>query len=150
VAWYVNRKGKRYGPFSNAGIGRLARAQKLRPSDLVWRKGMLQWTPAQDVPGLLSPPLVISEPEEPIERRSNTNEHSYPASSSPQKANYFIRHWRGELSLGVSYWINGVLLTIPFLVAIAFAISIDLTEYPEAFAWSIIGLWCMILLLTPV
>jgi hypothetical protein len=24
---------------------------------------------------------------------------------------YFFRHWRGELSLGVSWWVNGVLLT---------------------------------------
>ncbi len=26
-----------------------------------------------------------------------------------KKANYFARHWRGQLSLGVSYWVNGIL-----------------------------------------
>jgi hypothetical protein len=31
--------------------------------------------------------------------------------------NYFVRHWRGQLSLGVSYWANGFLVS--FVVAIA-------------------------------
>lgn len=26
-------------------------------------------------------------------------------------SNYFARHWRGELSLGISYWVNGALLS---------------------------------------
>lgn len=28
-----------------------------------------------------------------------------------ERANYFLRHWRGDLSLAVSYWVNGVLFT---------------------------------------
>ncbi len=28
----------------------------------------------------------------------------------PEKANYFTRHWRGDLSLGIAYWVNGGLL----------------------------------------
>jgi len=35
----------------------------------------------------------------------------------PRRSNYFARHWRGELSLGVTYWINGALAG--FLVFIA-------------------------------
>ena len=31
--------------------------------------------------------------------------------------NYFDRHWRGELSLGVSFWVNGVLVTLLFVIA---------------------------------
>jgi hypothetical protein len=34
-----------------------------------------------------------------------------------KRTNYFIRHWRGQLSLGVSYWVNGFLAS--FVVAIA-------------------------------
>jgi ATP-dependent protease ClpP protease subunit len=33
-----------------------------------------------------------------------------PAASLPRRRNYFARHWRGELSLPVSYWINGTLV----------------------------------------
>ncbi len=27
-----------------------------------------------------------------------------------ERANYFVRHWRGQFSLGVSYWVNGALI----------------------------------------
>lgn len=30
--------------------------------------------------------------------------------SRAARGNYFMRHWRGQLSLGVSYWVNSVLL----------------------------------------
>lgn len=30
--------------------------------------------------------------------------------AAPSTGNYFARHWRGELSLGVSYWLNGLVL----------------------------------------
>jgi hypothetical protein len=33
-----------------------------------------------------------------------------------RKGNYFARHWRGDLSLGVSYWGNGFLVTFLFVV----------------------------------
>jgi hypothetical protein len=29
------------------------------------------------------------------------------ADSRPEQANYLVRHWRGEHSLVVSYWLNG-------------------------------------------
>jgi hypothetical protein len=29
--------------------------------------------------------------------------------STPASTNWFIRHWRGEITLGESYWLNGVL-----------------------------------------
>jgi len=46
----------------------------------------------------------------------NNQNHSglqTPISESGEKnTNYFIRHWRGELSLPVSYWVNGFLALI--------------------------------------
>jgi hypothetical protein len=30
--------------------------------------------------------------------------------------NYLMRHWRGELSLPISYWVNGSLLGVGFLL----------------------------------
>ncbi|HTD17353.1 MAG TPA: SH3 domain-containing protein [Chthoniobacterales bacterium] len=38
-----------------------------------------------------------------------------------KRGNYLVRHWRGQLSLGVSYWINGFLAT--FIVGVAAAIA---------------------------
>lgn len=35
---------------------------------------------------------------------------AYFDEETPQSKNYFVRHWRGELSLPVSYWINATLV----------------------------------------
>jgi hypothetical protein len=54
------------------------------------------------------------------------------AREQPRRANYFIRHWRGELSLGVSYWVNGTLLGI-VLTALGGALT---AAYDDgAFGW---------------
>lgn len=43
---------------------------------------------------------------------------SAPPVISVRHRNYILRHWRGELSLGVSYWVNGLLGTfLVFLIA---------------------------------
>jgi hypothetical protein len=34
-----------------------------------------------------------------------------PVEAPAKKGSYFARHWRGELSLAKSWWVNGVLLT---------------------------------------
>jgi len=75
---------------------------------------------------------------------------------SPSSSNYFVRHWRGELSLARSYWVNGSLLAgagvnllgtylgtiehaslrMVALQAIAFLfIAIG------AWVWSVVGIW---------
>jgi hypothetical protein len=54
--WYVSRDGEREGPFTSEQIRVLAETGDLKPHFLVWRTGMEQWTSAQEVPGLLTPP----------------------------------------------------------------------------------------------
>ena len=39
-----------------------------------------------------------------------------PQSTEGQGRNYFARHWRGDLSLPVSFWANGVLLNLIVVV----------------------------------
>ena len=42
--------------------------------------------------------------------------------------NYFARHWRGELSLGISYWVNGLISVVVIGVAgvaITGVVSVD-------------------------
>src|SRR5215210_3804494 len=61
--WFYGRDGAQHGPIAEAELRRLAEAGELRPHDLVWREGMAQWQPAQDVPGLfatvpLGPPPI--------------------------------------------------------------------------------------------
>jgi hypothetical protein len=44
----------------------------------------------------------------------------------PRRRNYIVRHWRGELSLPVSYWVNGILGGL--LVGIAIAALVYVTN----------------------
>ena len=80
--------------------------------------------------------------------------------ATQKKASYFLRHWRGELSLPRSYWLNGVLIfgfgvnillliievasivllrsSPPILIAILVGvIALDLAAY----VWALVGTW---------
>ena len=79
---------------------------------------------------------------------SSATESIEPDSDRP-RANYFVRHWRGELSLAVSYWVNGVLASLAaFSVAYALASLIFQmhTDYSPAIYW--ISVWLAIFLIT--
>ena len=71
--------------------------------------------------------------------------------------NYIRKHWRGELSLSVSFWINLVLFNVAIMLLNAFFLYGGIIENPVIFArvviifsafafliiypWQIIGLW---------
>src|SRR5262249_40545499 len=49
---------------------------------------------------------------------SGTKDTAPAAAEKPKsKRNYLVRHWRGELSLPVSYWLNGLLVLFAATVA---------------------------------
>src|SRR5208282_6161526 len=76
------------------------------------------------------------------------------SSTRIERTNYIVRHWRGDLSLPVSYWINGWLLSTGYLAG-----TVSITSYPSpsieyavgllivialGFAvqvWQLIGIW---------
>ena len=79
---------------------------------------------------------------------------------SAKSDSYFMRHWRGELSLPRSYWINGVLIFgigCNFLwLAATLATNVAYHEHPivaapilllltalqlGAYAWALVGVW---------
>lgn len=53
--WYVRRKEKKLGPFSNKDLRKLVTAGKLAPSDLIWREGLADWVAASRVESLFEP-----------------------------------------------------------------------------------------------
>jgi len=61
--WFVGANGQQQGPFDQAGLAAQARGGTLTRSTLVWKNGMAQWTPAEQVPELaglfasMPPPL---------------------------------------------------------------------------------------------
>ena len=83
---------------------------------------------------------------------------AYFDEESPQSKNYFVRHWRGELSLPISYWVNATLIAglvpIPLLYlssqveqragSIQFAsvvLMLILTVSISMSIWAIVGTW---------
>ena len=87
----------------------------------------------------------------------STTAFSGPPSAPLLSSNYFVRHWRGELSLGISYWLNSNLAGIAPLAliaavnmmqeggyslrAISFASLGTLLFSVIAWLWSIVGIW---------
>jgi hypothetical protein len=71
--------------------------------------------------------------------------------------NYLARHWRGELSLGVSYWVNGLLAqSLGFALVLALATGLQRAKLKWAWAiswtvtwlvigivvvWQVVGVW---------
>ncbi|OWT67970.1 MULTISPECIES: hypothetical protein [unclassified Achromobacter] len=52
---------------------------------------------------------------------TSTSTSESPTATTPaapvRRGNYFLRHWRGQLPLWVTFWINGVLFSLLFLFA---------------------------------
>jgi hypothetical protein len=53
--WYYTQNGQQAGPLSEADLKRLATTGGLKPTELVWKEGMPEWTRADLVPGLFPP-----------------------------------------------------------------------------------------------
>jgi hypothetical protein len=127
--WYVARERRTSGPYSRQFVWDAARGGALSRQDLVWRPGWVEWRDAGAVDGLFdatedgtktpqmkdvaaaapvqpaAPAMVLPPP--PIFAAP-------PAMSKPAHAQsgYFVRHWRGELSLAMAYWASGFLANL--------------------------------------
>jgi membrane protease subunit (stomatin/prohibitin family) len=61
--WYAGIAGQQQGPFDRAGLAAQVRGGAITPTTLVWKQGLPQWVPAQQVPevaeilGSVPPPL---------------------------------------------------------------------------------------------
>lgn len=72
---------------------------------------------------------------------------AYEAKELPQtaKANYFARHWRGDLSLGISYWLNGLLVYYATVAISEFVAATNQHTSLRVTAATGILLYCLIL-----
>lgn len=67
----------------------------------------------------------------------------------PALRSYFARHWRGDLSLPTSFWVNGVLVAIVF-AELVFAVPwiSFVGSAPKLCSWTIIVLWVLLGVIT--
>jgi hypothetical protein len=131
--WHLARNDKSYGPYGFATLVEAVRTGVLSADDKVWRPGWDSWRPAGSVPALFAA-LDVPAPgttEQNAETRivgasASTSGAEATAGSSDdvtppdgeqsgqisRRRNYFVRHWQGELSLPVAYWLNGFLVLV--------------------------------------
>jgi hypothetical protein len=145
--WHLARNDKTYGPYGFSTLVEAVRKGVLSADDLVWRPGWDSWRPAGSVPALFASRDVPA----PGTTEQNAETRIVGESASTSKAesvaggrddvtppnseqrgqvsgrrNYFIRHWRGELSLPVSYWLNGFLaVVVASIVSFVFTALIE-------------------------
>jgi hypothetical protein len=121
MEWYVARGGQTYGPFSLDVMRKGVRDGELLADDFVWSATMPDWSRASQIPDLWGSQTdehnernesgSASESVEPVAVAPSTNMAGVPTSS-----NFIIRHWRGELSLGRSYWLVGCFANIGLIL----------------------------------
>lgn len=125
--WYLLHNNKQHGPYPFSVLLEGANKGRLKQSDRVWRQGWQSWQDARTVPGLFIPLSATNSTNGAIERSDQTHR------------NYFVRHWRGDLSLAVSFWINGVLVNL-VLIAVALVPIIYIERNPQAANLTILAL----------
>jgi hypothetical protein len=96
---------------------------------------------------------VVPEPAPPLPSNPIGRPATDVSGAPISRANYITRHWRGELSLPVSYWINGFLLSITLYVLSASAVAASLWQLqlfgaslgivliPIIAVWQLIGIY---------
>lgn len=78
IEWYVSKDGEnRNGPYSEKELANFARDGQVLPTDLLWREGLPDWTPASKLKGLpfpakakAPPPLPGKKPKKPKEDKT--------------------------------------------------------------------------------
>lgn len=172
--WYILRGEKKHGPFSHEKMGEIVASGALRPDDFVWTPGFSDWTCAASVPGLLTPPPPISaggcsavplqsalvdddaplahQSEEPSPQASDSSPlatDAREAESSSRNSSYFLRHWRGELSLPVSYWLNCFSLNVAFKMIFENLSLPELSkDYLHLYLFSMVIMWSLVAVIT--
>ena len=139
--WFIGRGGQRYGPYRLETLRQLAERQKLSREDLVWTEGMRDWARADSVEEFSV--LFTHEPPQGHAALPTKEPSTHQPSAQERRRNYFVRHWRGELSLPVSYWVNGALLTGLLMGGLT---AISETHLVEGLGAEGTGLWILTVL----
>ncbi len=58
--WYYAQGGQQLGPVTSEQLKQLAQTGQLNPTDLIWKDGLAEWTPARKVAGLFSTAAAAS------------------------------------------------------------------------------------------
>ena len=140
VGWYLFDGARQLGPLSLNELKRLLEAQN--PSAVhVWREGLSEWVTPTDLPEFASagpPPIPTVSENEP------GNAANIKATEPSRFNNFIAMNWRGEFSLGTTYWLFGFLGNLfagILAVAVRAAFQSDGGYQPRAIFAAIFLVW---------
>jgi uncharacterized protein DUF4339 len=131
--WYIAKDGRKtQGPFTEDQIRQLIKSGEVKDNTLVWHEGLSDLHRAEEMPEFVFPETDRSD--------SSSN-------------CYFAQHWRGELSLAQSYWVNTFFLSIIAVTAVKTLSSltdkIEFSDHPTFLSITFISFWLVAFLITP-
>lgn len=128
--WFYEEKGERKGPVSEGEIIQFIESSVITRGTCVWRQGFPEWLKIENtvlrnhldlsIPSQLDTVHREKNNQESEESRAGSNRpHSIHETDLPfatvapkKKVGFISKHWRGDYSLGFSYWVIGALLTV--------------------------------------
>jgi GYF domain 2 len=140
-SWYLFDGIRQLGPLSLSELKQLLQVQNSAVIQ-VWRDGLREWVSPSELPEFAPrpPPLPIL----PEDRRSQDSQNR-PESKPPSRFNNFIAmNWRGEFSVGTTYWLFGFLGNLfagALAVAVVTAFGLDRGYQPRAIFLMILLVW---------
>jgi hypothetical protein len=153
--WYISKQGAKEGPYSIAQIHALLRQGRLAVNHLAECFGHAGWTAIGNISELQGsgPPQaprikpVYLSPANEVDQQAAPLRQSISLKTPP--ISYWARHWRGALSLPVSFWINGNALSAALVALVMATASTDAaSELPRWFSAAGVAYWLSLLLLT--
>ena len=174
--WYVVVARKRRGPLSTAQLAEELQAGRVPPDAWAWTEGMDEWVPAGEIQELRPRPVIQRVAPQPEPVRAPRAPASAPQAAAPAKAkpevpeswdpstpalkqkfwDLLLRHWRGELSLPVSFWVMSLGGALVVSIIGGIVAALDFADAPEPVAiatlaflvlasviviWQLVGVW---------
>ncbi len=163
AVWFAWVDQAEFGPTDLDQLRALKDKGVFKPDHWVRRADSDRWMPAGEIAHLFGPrSQVVTPPPLPAEALRVQSPDGADATGAVRpgpRSNYLARHWRGELSLPWSYWVNGVLGSIAATIIIvalsegvmfkdefrpALALIIILAIWMTAMSltvWQSVGVW---------
>ncbi|MBN1180887.1 MAG: DUF4339 domain-containing protein [Bacteroidales bacterium] len=167
--WFVLKSGKKDGPYRIEDIKKMIGLNLINQKTFLWKPGLTNWLAAGNFQELFDLDAAIRNTKSQINANNNfpinktdnllnktqsdsasANRMVAPASEHfikrSKRPSYILRHWRGDLTLPISFWVNGVFLNLLFLSFVNIVPWNDLVNAsPKTYSVLAILLWIFLL-----